>query len=77
MHMSRFSEFEGYADEADLMRGLSRAKSWFKILKALDCQMLQVGSSDDPSTSPDFDVMASNLRQLADAAQAECPPIRM
>lgn len=73
----RFSEYEGYSEKEVVERGLKRAKSWFKVMKALDCQMLQVGSSDDSSISSDFNVMADNLRQLADLAQAENPPIRM
>lgn len=74
---NRFSEYEGYTARTDVERGLKRARTWFRVLKSLDCQMLQVGSSDDPSISSDFGVTADNLRELADAAQAEDPPIRM
>ena len=39
--------------------------------------MLQVGSSDDSSSSSDYNVIAGDLRALADEA-AQCdPPIRM
>ena len=39
--------------------------------------MLQVGSSDDPTSSGDFDVIASDFRMLADEASTQDPPIRM
>ena len=39
--------------------------------------MLQVGSTPDESTSSDYDVIARDLRQLADEAAAQDPPIRM
>lgn len=39
--------------------------------------MLQVGSSDDPSTSPDYEIIARDLRQLADEAAAQDPSIKM
>lgn len=39
--------------------------------------MLQVGSTPDASTSSDYDVIARDLRQLADEAAAQHPPIRV
>lgn len=45
--------------------------------QALDCQMLQVGSSDDPSSSSDYGVIARDLRALADEAAERVPPIKM
>ncbi|CCM00629.1 uncharacterized protein FIBRA_02666 [Fibroporia radiculosa] len=72
-----FSEFEGYEDVTKRETGFERAHAWFKVLKELDCQMLQVGSSDDPTTSSDHNVIARDLRQLADEAAAEDPPIQM
>ncbi|OBZ67726.1 hypothetical protein A0H81_12118 [Grifola frondosa] len=54
-----------------------RVHAWFKVLKALKCEMLQVGSSDDPSTSVGLNIIARNLRQLADEAAAPDPPICM
>ena len=45
--------------------------------QALGCDMLQVGSTPDESTSGDYDVIANDLRQLADQAAAQEPPIRM
>ncbi|KAH9836277.1 xylose isomerase-like protein [Rhodofomes roseus] len=72
-----FSEFEGYDDERKRKENMTRARAWFKVLAALDCQMLQVGSSDDPSSSSDLDVMARDLRVLADEAAAQEPPIKI
>lgn len=39
--------------------------------------MLQVGSSNDPNITSDFDVMARDLRALAAEGAAQNPPIRM
>ncbi|KAH9848733.1 xylose isomerase-like protein [Lenzites betulinus] len=72
-----FSYFEGYEDAQKRASGFERAAAWFKVLTALNCQMLQVGSTPDPSTSSDYDVIARDLRQLADEAAAQEPPIRI
>ncbi|KAI0667234.1 xylose isomerase-like protein [Trametes maxima] len=72
-----FSNFEGYEDIEKRAAGFERAGTWFRVLKALDCQLLQVGSTPDPSTSGDYDVIARDLRQLADEAAAQHPPIRI
>ncbi|KAH9939481.1 xylose isomerase-like protein [Amylocystis lapponica] len=72
-----FSEFEGYRDVEKRAEGFERAAAWFKVLKALDCEMLQVGSTDDPDTSADYDLIARDLRQLADEAAKQQPPIRI
>ncbi|KAI0331805.1 xylose isomerase-like protein [Cubamyces sp. BRFM 1775] len=72
-----FSQFEGYEDTKKRATGFERATAWFRVLKALHCQMLQVGSTPDPSTSSDYDVIARDLRQLADEAAAQDPPIRI
>lgn len=39
--------------------------------------MLQVGSSDDPASSSDRNIIAQDLCLLADEAAKERPPIRM
>ncbi|KAI0918501.1 hypothetical protein AcW1_009622 [Taiwanofungus camphoratus] len=72
-----FARFEGYEDVNKRAEGFERAAAWFKVLKALNCQMLQVGSSDDPSISSDYDIIARDLRQLADEAAAQDPPIKI
>lgn len=72
-----FSEFEGYEDEKRRKENMQRARAWIQVLAALDCQMLQVGSSDDPSSSSDLEVIARDLRVLADEAAAQHPPIKI
>ncbi|KAL1948755.1 hypothetical protein VTO73DRAFT_10561 [Trametes versicolor] len=72
-----FSQFEGYEDAQKRAIGFERAAAWFRVLKALNCPLLQVGSTPDPSTSSDYDVIARDLRQLADEAAAQDPPIRI
>ncbi|KAI0365792.1 xylose isomerase-like protein [Pilatotrama ljubarskyi] len=72
-----FSQFEGYEDTRKRTTGFERAAAWLKVLRALNCQMLQVGSTPDASTSSDYDVIARDLRQLADEAAAQDPPIRI
>lgn len=46
-------------------------------LQGLGCDMLQVGSTNDPSTSGDYNLIADHLRELADEAAQQNPPIRM
>ncbi|EMD32278.1 hypothetical protein CERSUDRAFT_118976 [Gelatoporia subvermispora B] len=75
--MHPFSQFEGYEDVDKRAKGFERAAAWFKVLKALNCQMIQVGSSDDPETSGDHEIIARDLRQLADEAAAQDPLIRI
>ncbi|KAL5522922.1 hypothetical protein ACEPAF_1189 [Sanghuangporus sanghuang] len=72
-----FSQFEGYDDATKIEQGLKRARTWFKVLKALSCQMLQVGSSNNPSINNSYDLMSKNLQNLADEAAAQEPPIRI
>ncbi|TBU25420.1 xylose isomerase-like protein [Dichomitus squalens] len=72
-----FDKFEGYQDSAKRTAGFERAAAWFRVLKALGCDLLQVGSTPDESTSGDYDVISGDLRQLADEAAAQEPPIRI
>ncbi|KIJ64360.1 hypothetical protein HYDPIDRAFT_90751 [Hydnomerulius pinastri MD-312] len=72
-----FEKFEGYKDAGRREDSFERAFTYFKVLKELNCQMMQIGSSDDPSSSPDLDIIARDLRQLADEANAQDPPIRL
>ena len=47
------------------------------VKQELGCKMLQVGSSDDPDSSSDFEIIAKDLRRLADLAAQQDPPIQM
>ncbi|KAI0821836.1 xylose isomerase-like protein [Trametes gibbosa] len=73
----QFSCFEGYEDAQKRAIGFERAAAWLKVLTALNCQMLQVSSTPDPLTSNDYDVIARDLRILADEAAILEPPIRI
>ncbi|EKM57748.1 uncharacterized protein PHACADRAFT_170959 [Phanerochaete carnosa HHB-10118-sp] len=64
-----FSTYEGYGDAQKKKQGLGRAQAWFRVLR--------VGSSDDPDSSCDFDVIARDLCELADLAAKQDPPIRI
>ncbi|RPD60257.1 xylose isomerase-like protein [Lentinus tigrinus ALCF2SS1-7] len=72
-----FDHFEGYGESSKRAAKLERASAWFKVLQALGCEMLQVGSTPDESSSSDYDVIAGDLRKLADEAAAQDPPIRI
>lgn len=63
------SQFEGYLDPTTKKEKLARAERWLKLMEPLNCSMLQVGSTDDRSTSPDFNVIADDLRALSHLAQ--------
>ncbi|KAG0651099.1 3-dehydroshikimate deHydratase [Hyphodiscus hymeniophilus] len=67
MMLQPFSNFEGWPDGSkERADAFVRAKGWIEIMKAVETDILQVGSSDTPSISKDFNRSASDLRQLAD-----------
>lgn len=63
------SQFEGYTDPKVRKQKMERAERWLKLMGLLHCTMLQVGSTDDQTTSSDFDVIANNLRELCQMAE--------
>jgi len=65
MVLQPFSNFEGYTG-AKREAAFERSRGWKRILDALGCDMLQVGSNDDAAASGDPDVIASDLAELAD-----------
>lgn len=69
------SRFEGYTDPAKRGMNFERARLWFHVLSTLECDLLQVGSSDDPASSPDLDVIVRDFQELADLAAEQDPPI--
>ncbi|KZT38243.1 xylose isomerase-like protein [Sistotremastrum suecicum HHB10207 ss-3] len=71
-----FSQFEGHQDPAKRSAAFNRAKTWFRIVKALKCTMIQVGSSNDRNITSDFRTMADDLQELADLGAQEDPPLR-
>ncbi|KAI5820528.1 xylose isomerase-like protein [Pyronema omphalodes] len=60
-----FNNFEGYTGEKR-KAAFEKAAGWKRILEALGCDMLQVGSNDDPESSGDYDTIARDLKELAD-----------
>ncbi|KAG7004451.1 hypothetical protein G7Y79_00025g057370 [Physcia stellaris] len=62
-----FSNFEGWpADSEERKDAFRRAKGWITIMKSLECDMLQVGSTDTPNINTSPDALASDLRELCD-----------
>lgn len=69
MMLQPFSNFEGWpigsAERAD---AFTRARGWIRIMQAVGTDMLQVGSTDSPSSkiTGDLDDLAADLAELAD-----------
>jgi len=60
-------------DERERRAHFERAEKYFAIMKALGTRMLQVGSTDNPKTSGDYDVIAEDLAELCDLAASKSP----
>lgn len=66
-----FSNFEGWpAGSQQRQDAFARAKAWIDIMAAVGTDLLQVGSSDSPGISADFDQLAADLACLADMLAA-------
>ncbi|KAL9105085.1 MAG: hypothetical protein Q9163_000003 [Psora crenata] len=62
-----FSNFEGWKpDSQEREDAFRRAQGWIRIMEAVGCDMLQVGSSDSPGILTSRDDIVSDLRELAD-----------
>ncbi|KAH8152619.1 uncharacterized protein LAJ45_03460 [Morchella importuna] len=62
-----FSNFEGYAEGTEKRKkAFDKARGWMRIMDAVGCEMLQVGSNDDPSSISSFPEIARDLAALAD-----------
>ncbi|OBT81634.1 hypothetical protein VE02_10010 [Pseudogymnoascus sp. 03VT05] len=62
-----FSNFEGWErGSKERSEAFSRAKGWIRIMQAVDTAMLQLGSTDSHNVSRSLDVLASDIRELAD-----------
>jgi sugar phosphate isomerase/epimerase len=67
MMLQPFSNFEGWpGGSKERTEALERASGWIKIMQAVGTDMLQVGSSDYPNISSDFEDLAADLRTLCD-----------
>ena len=62
-----FANFEGWPRESkERYEAFKKARGWMSIMEAVGTDMLQVGSSDSPGISGDFEQLAEDLRDLAD-----------
>ncbi|KAI1736322.1 3-dehydroshikimate dehydratase [Xylaria scruposa] len=62
-----FANFEGWPKGSkEREDAFTRAKGWIRVMQAAGTDMLQVGSSDAPGITGDFDVLAADLAELAD-----------
>jgi 4-hydroxyphenylpyruvate dioxygenase len=66
-------DIEGWTSPSDRSAAMNRVKSRFPILRALETDLMIICSNNQqaPSTTGDFDVLANDLREIADAAAAE------
>ncbi|KAF2842653.1 putative 3-dehydroshikimate dehydratase [Patellaria atrata CBS 101060] len=69
MMLQPFANFEGW-EEGSMERkdAFERAEGWIRIMEAVGCDMLQVGSSDSPNEKigTDRSRFVNDLRKLAD-----------
>ena len=63
-----FGEFEGYTDKKKRDGKFAKAKVWMDVMEVVECDMLQVGSTDDKESSGDRRIIVQDLRELADMA---------
>ncbi|KAL1865793.1 hypothetical protein VTK73DRAFT_5064 [Phialemonium thermophilum] len=76
--MQPFLFYDGLLDRAEHQRLLDKMKLWLRIVKQLDTDTIQIPANFLPAeqVSEDFDLIASDLRELADLGLAENPPVR-
>jgi sugar phosphate isomerase/epimerase len=72
-----FSDVEGAITPEEREERIARAENWFTIMKELGTTMLQVGSTDNPKTSGDWDIIAADLASLSDLAATKDPPCKI
>ncbi|KAI1343048.1 xylose isomerase-like protein [Xylariaceae sp. FL0016] len=73
-----FAFYDGLVDRAQHARMLGRIKLWFFLVKVLGTDTIQVPANFLPpdQVSDDLDLIASDLRELADLGLRESPPVR-
>ncbi|KAH8655256.1 xylose isomerase-like protein [Xylariales sp. PMI_506] len=73
-----FSGYDGLRDRAEHRRRLDQLRYWFQLARALGTDMIQVPSSFLPEdqVSDDMELIAADLREVADMGLAENPPVR-
>ncbi|KAJ4265296.1 hypothetical protein NW762_004581 [Fusarium torreyae] len=73
-----FLFYDGLKDRVQHARLLEKAKLWFRIAGILGTSMIQVSANFLPADqlTADRDIIASDLRELANLGAQENPPIR-
>ena len=73
-----FAVYEGLIDEEAHRQKVEKFKLWLRLAKALDCDMIQMPSNRERnSTTGDFERIVTDLREVADLAAVEDPPVRI
>ncbi|PKS13040.1 hypothetical protein jhhlp_000381 [Lomentospora prolificans] len=73
-----FLFYEGLLDREEHTRLIEKIKLWFKIAKLLRTDTIQIPANFLPADklTEDMDVIADDLRELADLGLKEDPPVR-
>ncbi|KIW04197.1 uncharacterized protein PV09_04505 [Verruconis gallopava] len=73
-----FLFYEGLLDRQEHGRLIEKIKAWFEIAKRLGTSTIQIPANFLPADklSDDVELIASDLRELADLALLENPPVR-
>ncbi|KAJ5112694.1 hypothetical protein N7532_000739 [Penicillium argentinense] len=74
-----FLFYDGLKDREQHARLLEKMKFWLRIAKTLETNTIQIPANFLPAKqlTDDFDVIAADLREVADMAAAASPPIRL
>lgn len=73
-----FTFYEGLKDREQHARLIEKMKFWFQIAKKLGTTTIQIPANFLPAEqlTGDFDLIAADLRQVADMGAAESPAVR-
>jgi len=73
-----FAHYEGLLDRSEHSRRLQKLALWIQLAHELETDLIQIPANFLPADqlSPDYDVIVSDLRKVADIGLAASPPIR-
>jgi len=73
-----FMHYEGLLDREEHAKKIEKMKTWFKIVKVLGTDIIQIPASflGKDQVTGDLDVVVSDLRKVADMGLQESPVIR-